>query len=371
MRIMLIISFVIFAYEYIGIIRPLGLALPLRMAAALLLLASTFRNTIYQYIGGGMFFAPNLPRHVMICGAVMYNFVVAALFALAVRDILRLVLPLLGVRLPLRASSLAVLALSAALTAWGTWEGMRVPEAREQEVRIAGWPRGLDGFRAAVLADIHISALNTRPFIESLVERTNAIGADIILMPGDFVDGLVKDRADDAAPLAGLHAPFGVWGVSGNHEYYSGYEDWMKCLSSLGIKMLENAHTVVTSGDASFILAGIPDKQGAAFGFAAPNLDAALKGAPEGAVVLMAHRPEDARRYAGRASLQISGHTHGGLMPVLSSIIAYHNGGYVRGWYTEGDMKLYVSPGSSLWNGFPMRILDPSEITLLTFRAAD
>jgi len=57
-------------------------------------------------------------------------------------------------------------------------------------------------------------------------------------------------------------------------------------------------------------------------------------------------------------------------MPILDSIVARFNGGYVRGWYDVGTMKLYVSRGTSLWNGFPMRLLDPAEITLLVLHGA-
>lgn len=57
-------------------------------------------------------------------------------------------------------------------------------------------------------------------------------------------------------------------------------------------------------------------------------------------------------------------------MPVLDKIVERLNGGYVRGWYDVGPMKLYVSPGTSLWNGFHLRLLDPAEITLLTLHGA-
>lgn len=107
-------------------------------------------------------------------------------------------------------------------------------------------------------------------------------------------------------------------------------------------------------------------------GYAAPDLDKALAGAPQGApVILMAHRPEAARENAARGvALQLSGHTHGGMMPGLDRLVARFNGGFVKGWYDVGGMKLFNSPGTSLWNGFPLRLMDPAEITLLTFRAA-
>ena len=46
------------------------------------------------------------------------------------------------------------------------------------------------------------------------------------------------------------------------------------------------------------------------------------------------------------------------------------NEGYVSGEYAVGDMRLYVSNGTGLWNGFPLRLGKPSEITRITLRSA-
>ena len=67
--------------------------------------------------------------------------------------------------------------------------------------------------------------------------------------------------------------------------------------------------------------------------------------------------------------LILSGHTHGGQMPGVRQLVARANGGYVRGWYDVGGMKLYNSPGTSQWDGFIIRLFDPSEVTLFTLHA--
>ncbi len=84
----------------------------------------------------------------------------------------------------------------------------------------------------------------------------------------------------------------------------------------------------------------------------------------------MDHQPRFARDNAkSRVALQVSGHTHGGQIPVVYQITRRFNGGFVRGWYDIDGMKLYVSPGTSQWDGFPMRVFDPSEITLFILKA--
>lgn len=373
MRVMFAISIVIFLYEAFSMIWPLRLPLWGKLAAAALLLAGAFKNSIYQRLGGGMFFAPDLPRWVMIAGSLLYNLLIVALFLLLVKDAVWLLWKLCARRpFPAAGASLLALVFAAALTAYGTWEAIRVPDVAERPVTIRGLAPEFEGLRVALLVDLHASALNRRPLIQAIVDRTMALKPDLILMPGDFVDGLVSQRREDLEPLAQLKAPLGVFGSSGNHEYYSGFDAWMKQLRKFGVTMLENEHRVLARGEGRLVLAGVPDQQGARMGRAAPDPDKALAGAPRGVpVILMAHRPEAARENAARGvALQVSGHTHGGMMPGLDRIVARFNGGFVKGWYDVGGMKLFNSPGTSLWNGFPLRLMDPAEITLLTLRAA-
>ncbi|WP_078016501.1 metallophosphoesterase [Pyramidobacter sp. C12-8] len=373
MRIIIAVSGVIFLYEAFSMIWPLRLHLWGKLAAAALLLAGAFKNSIYQRLGGGMFFAPDLPRWVMIAGSLLYNLLIVALFLLLVKDAVWLLWKLCARRpFPAAEASLLALVFAAALTAYGTWEAIRVPDVAERPVTIRGLAPEFEGLRVALLVDLHASALNRRPLIQAIVDRTMALKPDLILMPGDFVDGLVSQRREDLEPLAQLKAPLGVFGSSGNHEYYSGFDAWMKQLRKFGVTMLENEHRVLARGEGRLVLAGVPDQQGARMGRAAPDPDKALAGAPRGVpVILMAHRPEAARENAARGvALQVSGHTHGGMMPGLDRLVARFNGGFVKGWYDVGGMKLFNSPGTSLWNGFPLRLMDPAEITLLTLRAA-
>ena len=83
--------------------------------------------------------------------------------------------------------------------------------------------------------------------------------------------------------------------------------------------------------------------------------------------LMLSHRPSLAPESAkAGASLQLSGHTHGGLILPVTPLIAAFNGGYVSGPYTVDGMPLYVSSGSGLWGGIPLRLFVPSEITLIT-----
>ena len=102
-----------------------------------------------------------------------------------------------------------------------------------------------------------------------------------------------------------------------------------------------------------------------------PDLKKTLHGIPAGDfILLLAHRPAQAKSAARSGiSLQLSGHTHGGMIRGLDWVVAQFNGGFVSGLYEVNGMKLYVSNGTGIWNGFPIRLGRPAEITLITLSA--
>ena len=107
------------------------------------------------------------------------------------------------------------------------------------------------------------------------------------------------------------------------------------------------------------------DRVAANFGLPEPDIGKALSGAPgDLPVILMAHQPKGSSTYANAGvDLQLSGHTHGGQVLGIHWITRMANDGYVSGLYRVGNMQLYVSNGTGLWNGFPVRLGKPSEIT--------
>lgn len=371
MRILFAASLALVVYETFSMILPLRLNWAGKFVLFCLLLAGAFKNHIFQFLGGGMFFNPELPRWEIIAGSLLYNLIVTAFVILLCKDVLHLLCRLCGRPFPAAAAATVALVLAAALTVWGTWEAVRVPDVKYRDAVIPGLAPEFEGKKVAVLVDLHASALNKRPLFEAIVDKTMAESPDLILMPGDFVDGTTAQRAGDLEPLSRLKAPMGVFASSGNHEYYSGYDAWVRQLRAFGVTWLENEHVVLREGSGTLVVAGLPDPQGARWGYAAPDLKKALDGAPAGApVILLHHRPGDAREHAAAGvALQVSGHTHGGQIPGVNLFVARANGGFVRGWYDVGGMKLFNSPGTLLWNGTPLRLFDPAEITILTLRS--
>ena len=258
-----------------------------------------------------------------------------------------------------------------ALSGFGVWQAVRVPNVRTVEVVLPRLPAELDGFRLVQLTDLHVSRLYQAPWVKAVVEKTNALNPDLILMTGDLIDGTPQERADDVSPLRDLKAREGVFAVPGNHEYYAEYQPWLSAFSSLGLRMLLNEHVVGPARGQALVIAGVTDRAAARFGAPLPDIQAALSGAPRDAVtILLDHQPRGARTNAGAGvDLQLSGHTHGGQIPGIHCITRAVNGGFVSGIYTVGGMQLYVSRGAGLWPGLPLRLGLPSEITEIVLRS--
>ena len=353
-------------YGMLSMIIPLKIPMWAKIILALLMMSGPSKMFLLRMTPSG-FQIYELSRNMALFLSAMFSFMIAAAIMLLIKDIAFIIWKIFSrAKFPAHYASLTVLILAAITTIYGVYQGTRVPDVNTHEVKIPGMGKDLDGMRVAMLVDIHVGSVNRREFVQNVVDRTNALSPDIILIPGDFVDGHVKDRRNDLEPLADLSAKYGVWAVTGNHEYYYDFQGWLKTIAEFGVKWLRNEHVIITSGDSSFVLAGVDDPTGGKH-----DTSRALENIPANVpVILMDHQPRFSRDNAGMGvALQVSGHTHGGQIPVVYELTRRFNAGFVRGWYDVGGMKLYVSPGTSQWDGFPMRVFDPSEITLFVLRS--
>lgn len=352
---------------------PLALPPMAKIVVALLLLIAS-QYHLWSRLSSGSVFAPEMPRTAII----LFNWAYGGIVLLAVFQIV-LDLGALGVAAIRRgklvipdATRFAIAGLAAFLAALGVWNAVRVPPLKDVEIAVRGLPPEFDGYRVMQLTDLHISRLFPDTWTRAVVDATNAAGADLIVVTGDFIDGSVAARHADVAPLRDLKAPDGVYAIPGNHEYFFGYSEWMRHLRGLGMEMLPNAHTQLRRGEARVVLAGVTDLSAASVGEAAPDFGAALANAPVGVpVLLLDHQPKDAWRAAERGvAIQLSGNTHGGMIVGLDRLIAPLNNGFVSGRYKLAGMTLYVNNGTALWPGFALRLGVPSELTRITLRAA-
>ncbi|MFI1866358.1 metallophosphoesterase [Streptomyces jumonjinensis] len=260
-----------------------------------------------------------------------------------------------------RAVGAGAVAAAAGIVGHGTYGVLRGPGLKRVTVPLAKLPRSAHGFRIAVVSDIHIGPILGRAHTQRIVDAINSAQPDLVAVVGDMVDGSVADLGSAAEPLAQLRARHGSFFVTGNHEYYSGAEEWIDHVRELGLDPLENERVEIAGG---FDLAGVNDLEGEATG-AGPDFARALGDRdPSRASVLMAHQPvviHDAVDHG--VDLQLSGHTHGGqLWP--GNYLAELANPTVAGLERYGDTQLYVTRGAGAW-GPPVRVGAESDITIV------
>jgi len=352
---------------------PLQLPLSIKIVvAALALIALQFHR--WSKVSSGSVFSPEFPRPVVV----LFNWAFGAIVLLALLQLVLDVGLLFGI--PIHDGIVSapdgvryeLAALAAVAAAVGVHQAMRIPPLKDIEVGIHGLPRQFDGYTILQLTDLHISRLFPASWARAVVERSNKLGVDLIAITGDLIDGTLDARRADIEPLRDLKATDGVYVISGNHEYIFGYSTWMAHFAELGLLSLENRHIVLDRDGSKLVLAGITDRASRRTGHLVRDLAAVLEGAPEGApVILLDHQPSDAPHAAKLGvALQLSGHTHGGLILGLDRLAARANAGYVSGRYDVDGMTLYVNNGTALWPGFALRLGRPSELTRITLRQA-
>ncbi|CAL9459754.1 metallophosphoesterase [Streptomyces sp. enrichment culture] len=243
---------------------------------------------------------------------------------------------------------------------YGTYGVLRGPQVKRVTVPLAKLPRAAHGYRIAVVSDIHLGPVLGRGFAQKVVDTINSTQPDLIAVVGDLVDGSVKDLGPAAAPLARLTARHGSFFVTGNHEYFSGAEQWVDEVRRLGLRPLENARTELPHFDLAGVndVAGEDEGQGPDYARALGDRDRSR------ACVLLAHQPVQIHEAVDHGvDLQLSGHTHGGqLWP--GNLVAGAANPTLAGLDRYGDTQLYVSRGAGAW-GPPTRVGAPSDITVI------
>ena len=251
----------------------------------------------------------------------------------------------------------------------GLVEGRLLPKIESLRIPL----KGLKGeITAAQISDLHIGGLIEENVVRGIVEQTNALKPDFIVLTGDIVDTEVEKVPKAIDALAELKAPLGVYFILGNHEYFHGIAPLVDALKSKGIILLENTCVQLQKGQTQVNLAGVYDLFGRRINALEPNLEEALKDRNEqNPLILLAHQPKFALevKEEHNVDLILSGHTHGGQIFPFSLLVRLDQP-YLAGLYQHNKRtQIYVNRGTGFW-GPPMRILARAEITYFTFVGA-
>lgn len=250
---------------------------------------------------------------------------------------------------------------------YGVRSALGPPVLDRQQIVLPRLPRGMDRTRLVVVSDIHLGPISGESHVRRIVEKINDLDADVVAIVGDLVDGSVEKRGRGAEPLARIRSRHGAYFVTGNHEYYSGVDDWVERLDELGIRTLRNERTELTIRGGVLDLAGVNDVEGSRHDDAPDFPRTFADRDPDRPVVLMAHQPvqaHDAAEYG--VDLQVSGHTHGGQMRPFD-LLTHLAQPVISGLGEVDGVPVYVTNGAGFW-GPPVRVGAPPQVTLLELR---
>jgi predicted MPP superfamily phosphohydrolase len=245
---------------------------------------------------------------------------------------------------------------------------MRLVE-RKTAITLPSWPAEFRDLRVTVFSDLHVGPPHiTLARLRSIVEEANATEADLILMPGDFVETPLRwgmaEPEEIAAELKRLRAKAGVFATLGNHDWWYDGARVRLALEKEGIRVLDDQAVKIERQGKTFWLAGFADKWEGR-----PDIEETMKQITDNApVIAFTHNPGLFPAIPARVALTIAGHTHGGQIwlpfigrPVIS------DEPYPIGHIVEGGRHLFVTPGIGT-SIFPVRFGVPPEISLLTIR---
>ena len=249
-----------------------------------------------------------------------------------------------------------------------------------RKIRLPNLPDALKGTTIVLLSDIHSSTFMPRERMERYAKAINGLKPDLIVMPGDFVNSKLKEVYPFGEAFSTLTAPLGVYGVTGNHDYYTrAIEHVVSEVEQAGITILKNENVTITKNGASLKLLGVDEesiwevrdylkKDHSATG----AVESLIHGVGEDeTTILLCHKPYPFEEYAALGvDLMLSGHTHGGQIVIgradaLNVSVASLASTYIAGTYkarSNDTAQMYVSRGIGT-AGIPLRVNCPPEIT--------
>ena len=244
-------------------------------------------------------------------------------------------------------STAATLALGSGVYAYGNDIEPQLLEVTQSKPTLPHLTPAFDDYRIVQFNDIHLDYGFSAHRLSSVVTLTNQQNPDLVVLIGDFVTHPeTVTKAYELIPILSRLTPKDATvAVLGNHDYEAGADLIEEALHQCGIIVLKNEVYTIQRGDEMLHIAGLDD-----IWTDHDDLDLIMEHLPaEGPAILLTHEPTnaDAAAVTGRFDLQLSGHTHGGLiwLPAIGIRGILAGEPYPHGRYQVGEIILYVNRG--------------------------
>ncbi len=277
-------------------------------------------------------------------------------------------------------SARTLVGTSVGALAYGTYHEIRSAEISRVTLPYSRLHPDLDGFRIVQVTDIHAGPFISMQQIAEVVSAANGLKPDLIVLTGDYVNHHRGYISGCVGLLDELKAPAGVFGVYGNHDYYTGIEAVSDAFSKTGISMLRHSGSGAKGVEGLLSIIGVDDPvHGWATDAQFEDVTNVLRLArPDQFNLLLSHRPGIFRLCdSGKVDLTLAGHTHGGqiIVPGIGDrglslaglFLTYTHGLYES--HKNPEMRMYVSRGIGTIVA-PVRLFCKPEIVEITLALA-
>jgi predicted MPP superfamily phosphohydrolase len=235
-------------------------------------------------------------------------------------------------------------------------------------------PKSLDGLTIAHVSDVHVGQWTHGPILKRIVDRTNAMNADLVVVTGDLINYELSDLSESIGLLKQMHGRYGLYMVEGNHDLLENGTEFEHRVKRSGLSLLTDESRVceVRGCPVQFLglrwtdSVGSPDDKV----ISSQVRELMTQRRPDAFPIFLAHHPHafDAA-IANDLPLTLTGHTHGGQLMLDSNFgVGPALFRYWSGLYKRGQSQLIVSNG--VGNMFPIRINAPAELVHITLRCA-
>ena len=260
-----------------------------------------------------------------------------------------------------RSHFLAAVSCSVIVSIYGYFEALNIRTERivVESERI---PAGMGRITVAQISDVHLGLIVGQERLSRILREIKRADPDILVSTGDLVDSQIDGLAPMADDFREIKPRYGMFAVTGNHEYYAGIEQ--------ALDFTRKAGFIVLSGDARDVagirIAGVDDPVALSMGAGRPGEAARTLGNNDSGkfTMLLKHRPSIGKDSPGRFDLQLSGHVHQGQIFPFSLVTRLFYPVASGLTHLAGGGSLYLSRGTGTW-GPPIRFLAPPEITVI------